>query len=217
LATKGVLEVLNTKQWLDSPAYASTKAKFIPNTITKSTYQGKLYGLPSIIGGTVIFYNKDLLGKAGVANIPRTETELAAAALKVQKLGNGVWGHSVPLTNADFTWYFLYHGIHNRGIDIVSADHSKVTFNDPRAANALQSSAALVNKYRVQRPVGQYDRNAALALFQAGRIGFLHDEPLRLPVFRAAKLPFKWDFVNPMGAAGRRTIFSTTGHWVMAA
>ena len=48
----------------------STKAKFIPNTITKSTYQGKLYGLPCIIGGTVIYYNKDLLAKAGVTNIP---------------------------------------------------------------------------------------------------------------------------------------------------
>ena len=217
LGTKGVLEVLNSPKWLNAPAFASTKAKFIPNTIKKSTYQGKLYGLPCIIGGTVIYYNKDLLGKAGVANIPRTESELAAAALKVQALGNGVWGHNVPLTNADFTWYFLYHGIHNRGIDIISADQSKVTFNDPRAANALQFYADLVNKYKVQPPVGQYTRDAALALFQAGRIGFLHDEPLRLSVFRSANLPFKWDFVNPMGAAGRRTIFSTTGHWVMAA
>ena len=42
-------------------------------------------------------------------------------------------------------------------------------------------------------------------------------EPLRLPEFRSAKLPFKWDFVAPMAApSGKRTIFSTTGHWVMA-
>jgi multiple sugar transport system substrate-binding protein len=216
LGTKGVLEVLNTKQWLDSPAYASTKSKFIPNTIKKSTYQGKLYGLPCIIGGTVIYYNKDMLGKAGVANIPRTETELAAAALKVQKLGGGVWGHSVPLTNKDFTWYFLYHGLHNRGVDIISKDQSKVTFNVPQAAAALQFYVDLVNKWKVQPPVGQYDREAGVSLFKAGRIGFVHDEPLRLPVFKKEKLPFKWDFVNPMGAAGKRTIFSTTGHWVMA-
>ena len=99
LGSKGVLEVLNTNQWLDNPNYASTKAKFIPNTITKSTYKGKLYGLPCIIGGTVIYYNKDLLGKAGIANIPRTEPELMAAAVKVAKLGGGVWGHNVPLAN----------------------------------------------------------------------------------------------------------------------
>ena len=44
-------------------------------------YQGKLYGLPCIIGGTVIYYNKDLLAKAGVAKHPdEHEPELAAAA-----------------------------------------------------------------------------------------------------------------------------------------
>jgi multiple sugar transport system substrate-binding protein len=216
LGTKGVLEVLNNSQWLNNPDFASTKAKFIPNTIKKSTYQGKLYGLPCIIGGTAIFYNKDLLGKAGVANIPRTETELAAAAVKVQQLGGGVWGHTVPLQNSDFTWYFLYHGIHNRGIDIVNATQSKVTFNLPQAANALQFYVDLVNKWKAQPPVGQYNRNAGQSLFKAGRIGFLHDEPSLISVLRGANLPFKWDFVNPMGAAGRRTIFSTTGHWVMA-
>ena len=74
LGTKGVLEVLNTTQWLNAPAFASTKAKFIPNAITKSMYQGKLYGLPCIIGGTVVYYNKDLLAKAGVSpSIPTND------------------------------------------------------------------------------------------------------------------------------------------------
>jgi len=216
LGTKGVLEVLNTKKWLNNPNYAATMKKFIPNALAKSTYKGKLYGLPCIIGGTVIYYNKDLLSKAGVANIPRTETELAAAALKVQKLGGGVWGHNVPLSNKDFTWYFLYYGLHDRGVDIISKDQSKVTFNRPQVAAALQFYADLVNKWKVQPPVGQYGREEGVSLFKAGRIGFLHDEPLRLAVFRDEKLPFKWDFVNPMGVGGKRTIFSTTGHWVMA-
>jgi multiple sugar transport system substrate-binding protein len=216
LGTKGVLEVLNTSKWLNAPSFASTKKKFITNTITKSTYQGKLYGLPCIIGGTVIYYNKDLLAKAGVKSVPKNEGQLMAAAMKVQALGGGVWGHNVPLSNKDFTWYVLYHGIHNRGIDIISKNGKAVTFNNGKAASALQFYADLVLKHKVQPPVGQYDREAGVSLFKAGRIAFLHDEPLRLAVFRDEKLPFKWDFVNPMGAAGRRTIFSTTGHWVMA-
>jgi multiple sugar transport system substrate-binding protein len=217
LGTKGVLEPLNTKQWLDSPAYASTKAKFIPNTITKSLYQGKLYGLPCIIGGTVVWYNKDLLGKAGVRSLPTNTTQLAAAAAKVQALGGGVWGHNVPLSNKDFTWYFLYHDIHNRGTDIISKDQKSVTFSNGAQAAALQGAVDLVLKYKVQPPVGQYDREAGISLFKAGRIGFIHDEPSRLALFRSEKLPFAWDFVAPMGApGGKRTIFSTTGHWVMA-
>ena len=40
-----------------------------------------------------------------------------------------VWGYNVPMTDKDFTWYFHYHNIHNRGGDIISKDQSQVTFN----------------------------------------------------------------------------------------
>lgn len=215
LGTKGVLEVLNAKQWLDAPGFAGTKSKFIPNTLRKSTYQGKLWGLPCIIGGTVVFYNKDLLAKAGVTQIPTNMAQLAAAARKVADVPN-IWGFSVPMTDKDFTWYFHYHNIHNRGGDIISKDGKKVTFTSPAVIGATQASVDLILKHKVQPPVGQYDREGGVALFKGGRIAFLQDEPLRLAVFRKEELRFKWDFVNPMGAAGRRTIFSTTGHWVMA-
>ena len=216
LGTKGVLEVLNNSKWLYSPQYKGTAAKFIPNAIKKSIYQGKLYGLPCIIGGTVMFYNKDLLDKAGVTRIPTNTTELAAAAQKVSNAPN-VWGFQVPMTDKDFTWYFHYHAIHNLGGDIISKDQKRVLFNTTPVMQATQVSVDLILKDKVQPPVGQYDREAGVALFKGGRIAFLHDEPLRLAVFRSEGLPFKWDFVNPVGAPnGKRTIFSTTGHWVMA-
>ena len=218
LGTKGVLEVLNTPKWLDAPSFASTKKKFIPNTIKKSTYQGKLYGLPCIIGGTVVYYNKDLLAKAGVKSIPTNVTQLAAAATQVVKNGgSGVWGYQVPMTNKDFNWYFQYHNIHNWGTDIISADGKSVTFTNSGEKNALQAEVDIFLKDKAAPPVGQYAREDGVALFKAGRVGFLHDEPLRLPEFRSANLPFKWDFVAPMAAPnGKRSIFSTTGHWVMA-
>lgn len=216
LGTKGVLEVLNSPQWLDAAAFAKTKAKFIPNTLKKSTYQGKLYGLPCIIGGTVMFYNKDLLSQAGITKIPTNSSELAAACKKVSDAPN-TWGFQVPMTDKDFTWYFHYCNIHNRGGDIISKDGTKVTFNTPAVITATQASVDLILKDKVQPPVGQYDREAGVALFKGGRIAFLQDEPLRLSVFRSESLPFEWDFVNPVGApGGKRTIFSTTGHWVMA-
>ena len=218
LGTKGVLEVLNNKKWMYSPAYKATAAKFIPNTIKKSTYQGKLYGLPCIIGGTVVYYNKDLLAKWGVARVPTNSAQLADAARKVVAgAGEGTWGYQVPMTDKDFTWYFNYHEVHNYGGDIISPDQKRVTFTSAAVRKALQVEVDRILKYKVQPPVGQYDREGGVALFKAGRIAFLHDEPLRLAVFRKERLPFKWDFMNPVGAPGqKRTIFSTTGHWVMA-
>jgi multiple sugar transport system substrate-binding protein len=217
LGTKGVLEVLNTPKWFNAPSFARTKAKYIPNTIRKSMYQGKLYGLPCIIGGTVVFYNKDLLAKAGVARIPTNTTQLAVAAKKATDSSSGVWGYQVPMTDKDFTWYFNYCDIHNRGGDIISRDGKRVTFNTAPVIGATQAAVDRILKQKVQPPVGQYDREGGVALFKGGRIAFLHDEPLRISVFRKEKLPFKWDFINPVGApGGKRTIFSTTGHWVMA-
>ena len=219
LGTKGVLEVLNTNEWLLSPKYRSTTAKFIPNTLKKSTYKGKLYGLPCIIGGTVVYYNKDLLAKAGVRGIPGSFPALAAAGKKIVAAGGeGTWGFQVPMTDKDFTWYFHYAYVHNLGGDIISKDQSRVTFTSSPVMRATQAAVDMILKHKVQPPVGQYDREAGVSLFKAGRIAFLQDEPLRLSVFRDEDLPFAWDFVNPVAtvAGGKRTIFSTTGHWVMA-
>src|SRR3990172_2360271 len=125
LGTKGVLEVINTRQWLNAPSFASTKAKFIPATIRGMTYQGKLWCLPCIIGGTVVFYNKDLLAKAGVTKIPTNTAELVPAAKKTTDSSSGTWGFSVPMTDKDFSWYLHYHGIHNRGGVAVSSGFSR--------------------------------------------------------------------------------------------
>ena len=190
LGTKGVLEILNTAKWLNAPSFASTKAKFIPATLLKSTYQGKLYGLPCIIGGTVVYYNKDLLAKAGIRQIPQNTTQMAAAATAVvQKIGNGTWGYQTPMTDKDFNWYFQYHNIHNRGTDIISPNGKSVTFTSSGNVAALQAAADMLLKYKAQPPVGQYDREAGVSLFEAGRIAFLDDEPLRLPVFKGRSCP----------------------------
>ncbi len=214
LGTKGVLEDLT--KWVKRPDFATDRKHFPNATFTPSIYQGKLYGLPFIIGTIVMFANKDLMTKAGVASIPSTTTELIAAAQKIQS-GQETWGFNTPMTNKDFDWYFNLQNVHNFGGDILSKDLKKVTINSPAVVKATQFSADLINKYKVQPPIGAYDREGGVSLFKAGRIGFLLDEPLRVTVFETEKLPFAWDIAMPVGApGGKRTEFSTTGHWVMA-
>ena len=199
LGTKGVLEPLNTKQWLDNPNYASTKAKFIPNTIAKSMYKGKLYGLPCIIGGTVIYYNKDLLGEGQHRQHPADGARAhgrRGEGREARRRAPGATTSRCRTRTSPGTSSTT--GSTTAASDIISKDQSKVTFNNPQAAAALQYYADMVTN-KVQPPVGQYDREAGVSLFKAGRIGFLHDEPLRLAVFRGEKLPFKWDFINPVG------------------
>jgi len=90
-----------------------------------------------------------------------------------------------------------------------------VLFEKPslRTRFSVESALARIGAH----PIGAYDREGGVSLFKAGRIGFLLDEPLRVTVFEPEKLPFAWDIAMPVGApGGKRTEFSTTGHWVMA-
>ena len=117
----------------------------------------------------------------------------------------------------DFGWYFNLQNVHNFGGDIIADDFSSATMDSDAVRQATQYAVDLVCNAQVQPPLGQYDREGAIALFQGGELAFLLDEPLRVTVFEDAALPFDWDMFLPVGSpAGVRTTFSTTGHWVIA-
>ena len=175
--------MLNTSKWLNSPAYATTTAKFIPNTLKKSTYQGKLYGLPCIIGGTVMLLQQGPARQGRRDEDPDEHDRARRRGSQGQRLRRTSGASTSRMTDKDFTWYFHYHDIHNRGGDIISKDGKRVTFTiarghrgnaglgrpDPEAQGAAAGRAV--------RP-----RGAAWRCSRRGRIAFLQDEPLRLAV-----------------------------------
>ena len=202
---------------MSAPEYASERAHFIDSAIDASLYQGKLYGVPIIIGSTVMFVNLDLLEQAGVSEIPSTTDELIAAALAVQENTDAI-GFHVPMTTVDFNWYFNLQNAHNFGGDIVSDDYTSATIDSDAVRAATQFGADLICTHGVQPPIGQYNREEGISLFKGGQLAMLLDEPLRVTAFEDEGLPFNWDIAPPVGAPdGTQTMFSTTGHWSVAA
>ncbi len=63
------------------------KGRFIETFLSPSILEGKTYGLPIAASARAMYYNKDLLAKAGVENPPATWDELRAAATKIKALG----------------------------------------------------------------------------------------------------------------------------------
>ena len=53
--------------------FASERKHFPDSFIRPSLYEGKLYGLPFIIGTIVMFYNKRMLAEAGVSSSPEDD------------------------------------------------------------------------------------------------------------------------------------------------
>ena len=201
---------------LNGADYADDRARFPDSIINASVYQDKLYGVPFIIGTIVMYANLDLLAEAGVTDIPETTEELIAAGTAVVD-NTDAWGFYTPTTVNDFGWYFNLQNVHNFGGDIIADDFSSATMDSDAVRQATQYAVDLVCNAQVQPPLGQYDREGAIALFQGGELAFLLDEPLRVTVFEDAALPFDWDMFLPVGSpAGVRTTFSTTGHWVIA-
>ncbi|MCE2532031.1 MAG: sugar ABC transporter substrate-binding protein, partial [Acidimicrobiia bacterium] len=202
---------------MSAPEYASERAHFIDSAIDASLYEGKLYGVPIIIGSTVMFVNLDLLEQAGVSEIPSTTDELIAAAQAVEENTDAI-GFHVPMTTVDFNWYFNLQNAHNFGGDIVSDDYTSATIDSDAVRQATQFSTDLICTHGVQPPIGQYNRDEGISLFKGGQLAMLLDEPLRVTVFEEEGLPFNWDIAPPVGAPdGTQTMFSTTGHWSVAA
>ena len=201
---------------IEGEDFAMENAHFPASIVDASVYKDKLYGVPFIIGTIVMFVNMDLLADAGITDVPATTDELIAAAAAVQNPPD-TWGFYTPTTVADFGWYFNLQNVHNFGGDIISDDFESATIDSDPVKQATQYAVDLICNDKVQPPLGQYNRDAAIELFKAGKLAFLLDEPLRVAVFEEEGLSFNWDIAQPVGApGGRQTQFSTTGHWVIA-
>jgi ABC-type glycerol-3-phosphate transport system substrate-binding protein len=199
--------------WIAREDWASERGHFTDATIAPSTYNGKLYGLPFIIGTIVNFVNLDLIEGAGLA-VPTTTEELIEVG-KALTSGD-TWGFSTPTTVADFGWYFNLQNVHNLGGDIISDDNTTATINSQAVIDATQYAADLILTHKIQPPVGAYDREGGISLFKQGKLAVILDEPSRVVPFEEEALPFQWDIDLPVGApGGARSTFSTTGHWVI--
>jgi multiple sugar transport system substrate-binding protein len=63
------------------------KSQILPGAMTTAEYNGRLYGMPWILDTKYLFYNKDMLQKAGIASPPKTWDELEADAKIIKDKG----------------------------------------------------------------------------------------------------------------------------------
>lgn len=129
------------------------------NLLDAGSYQGKVYGIAPGINGMALWYNKDLLDKAGVKP-PTTWAELKDAAAKLT--ANGVYGiaFSAPATE-EGTWQFepWFWGA---GGDLNKLD-------SPEGIKALQFWTDLVNSGSASKSVVQWNQGDVNDQFLAGK------------------------------------------------
>lgn len=131
-----------------------TKDSYYPFAWDESSYDDKLYAIPTGTDSRLLYYNKDHFKAAGLdpENPPKTIAELEAAAEKLT-VKDGKRFKQVGF----IPWYsqgWLYGWGWSYGGEFYDASTKQVTANDPKIVEALQWMTDFAKKYNVEDIAG---------------------------------------------------------------
>ena len=176
------------------------------------SYNGMQLGLPASFSTVVLYYNKDLFDKAGVA-YPTADWTWADAVEAGQKLNdpaNGVWG----LYSGVHFWEFYKKAAQNN-CKFFNNDKTEVLINSPECVQALQTMVDMVNKDKVIPSSADMAGQSDGDMFLAGKLAM---DVSGIWMFGSYKdAPFQWDIAMEPGMANKATHFFANGVSAFAA
>ena len=155
-------------------------------------FDGKLTCLPQNISSLVVYYNKDMFAKAGVAE-PKADwkwADMVAAAKKLQAADPKIDGLGVEpaiIRLAPFIW--------SAGGELVDDDESPshFEFDTPEAQNAMADFFELNLVDEVIPSEEEIESEDLETRFINGRLGMLMESRRVTPTLRAGIKDFDWD------------------------
>lgn len=184
-------------------------AQFVPASLSTSYYLGHLLAPPINGSSQVLYYNKDLLKKAGIPFPPNdvnkrlTWEKLVAEAQKAQvRSGNNVtaWGFVIDQIDRPYQLLPLPESL---GGQPISKDglHATGVINSPAWIKAFTWYSNLFNTWKIS-PVGATPSQTT-NLFSAGHAAFFWGGPWNVGTFQGAK-GLNWGFApTPYFAGGK--------------
>ncbi|RYE10957.1 MAG: sugar ABC transporter substrate-binding protein [Hyphomicrobiales bacterium] len=208
-ANRGVLADLDPLIAADTGFSTSI---YNPTALAAFSQGGKQYGLVESFSNVVLFYNKDLFDKAGVAypTADWTWTEELEAAQKLTDAANGVWGTLAPIQ----FWEF-YKTIAQNGGSMFNADKTEVTLDSAANIETLQWMVDKVNKHHVTPTDAEMAGQTDGDLFKAGKVAMLRTGIWMFGDF-LANANFNWDIALEPGKTNKAHHFFANGVAVSA-
>lgn len=186
---------------------------FYPITKNELTYQGKIYGLNTLFGGKIIYYNKDAFRAAGLPDpfeqFQQGQWTLdaflhAAKTLTTRDQEGNIQQFGLKLDTNDLWWIIWTHGG-----EIIDKNHN-VHIDSPHSIDGLQFYYDLQHKHHVMPRPGE-DAGGVFA-FETGRLAMASGFAGESPRFRAKVSRFNWDIVPvPVGPAGHHSLLKGNG------
>lgn len=171
-----------------------SQSKFDIGNINKKVlsihrYKGKIYGLPKDFSTLALYYNKDMLAQAGVAEPKRLTWDnfMSFGAKLAKKDPSGkVTQYAI---NTDLSEVFVGAFVGGNGGDIFDLDKDRFAGAlDSRAAiEALQFASDLVFNYKLAYPAS-WDTSP----FEKSKMALMIRGPWQIPNYRKSLTKFKW-------------------------
>ncbi|MFE6974466.1 ABC transporter substrate-binding protein [Streptomyces sp. NPDC057682] len=185
------------------------KDHFTASSLSAFAYRGTQYGLPSSFSTELLFYNKDLFDRAGVAypTADWTWEDERKAAERIRALGDGVFGDFQHPSYLEFT-----KALAQNGGSVLSKDGRKVAFDSPQGVAA---AAWLTGKVGTTMPTQAQMGGATdydTKLFTEGKLGMWHSGSWFFPAV-AESGPKRWDVaLEPAATPDRKanSVFQNT-------
>lgn len=211
-AAEGVLE--NLDPWIQKSSY--DLKDYWPALLESAMYNGSVYGLPRDISVDVLYYNKDLLDKAGVSYPTEAWTwdDLQTAVTKVTKVeGNGqVSQYGLAMEGGK---YQLWIG-QNKGMLLDDMRNpSKCTMTEPAAMAGIKFFADMMAANQAMRDANLSQAGGDAAVFQSGQAAMIIQNSSRVSGFNAAKMNYDVAVV-PIPKNGQRSAAAGGAAWVMS-
>ncbi|MCA0002994.1 MULTISPECIES: ABC transporter substrate-binding protein [unclassified Mesorhizobium] len=163
----GTMMDAESKEWRD--------ANYADNILDLGRVNGKLYGLAFNASMPIMFYNADLVKKAGgdPDNMPTDWPGIMELAKKIKATGSGIAGLAYNIHDWPDEW--LWDAMLMQGGGELTKD-GKVAFGDEHGLKALEYFRSFVTDAGM--PLIDWDQSRQA--FIAGQIGIFFDTPARL-------------------------------------
>lgn len=156
----------------DEMVSKKTLDDIVPTFLNNSKYNGVAYAVPDLASARALFYNKDILKKAGVTKLPTTWTELEKVLKQIKAKVPGVYPYALPLGPEEAQAEFAIWAGGNGG---VMFKDGKWTINSKENIATMTFLKKLTDQKLTQPNPAKCDRTAcAQTLFASGKAAFIN-------------------------------------------
>lgn len=148
---------------------------FLPAAVDTAKYFDKLYAVPGDSNGGLLYYRKDLLGKAGVQP-PTTWEEMKQACAKVKQLpgSSGIGCYGAQFNKYEGLTVNFAEAVDSSGGRIIG-DDGKPSVNTPEAARGLSFLVDAFKDGTIPRGAITWQEEQGRQAFQNGELVFLRN------------------------------------------